>query len=419
MVRRGCSCCGRLSCRGSGCPLDLRPREWIVGVRAQTDGSMFRLKPLSIWPNSPTPNPTTTEATAGSSCSTSIRQTKAVILTSCARSRGSFLFPTPLLENLHQRRTSRYPRYHWMARFEREARRLAALNHPNIAAIYGIEGGALVMELVEGLTLPERGGLSVEEARQIADALEAAHEKGIIHRDLKSANIKVTPEGVIKLLDFGLAKAVEPAAGDVTLTMGGSITGAIMGTPAYMSPEQARGSVVDHRTDIGAYGVVLYELTSGKRLFAGSTISDILAGVLRGEFELSGAPGWVRPVLERCLVRDVKKRLGWIGEVRLLLDAPVAARAGTACWAFAVIGVLVPRRSPRSKPRMGGCGANLAGESGNVAVERMDQATGCGGAAATVTEQTGGRRGQEEVQRKSGEAVDLGSAGTELQGDPI
>ena len=156
-----------------------------------------------------------------------------------------------------------------MARFEREARTLASLNHPNIAAIYGIEAGALVMELVEGLTLAERPGLSADEAGQIADALEAAHEKGSVHRDLKPANIKVTPDGVIKLLDFGLAKAVEPVPGDATLTLGASITGAIMGTPAYMAPEQARGAAVDHRTDIWAYGVVLFEMTTGRRLFAG------------------------------------------------------------------------------------------------------------------------------------------------------
>jgi serine/threonine-protein kinase len=167
-----------------------------------------------------------------------------------------------------------------MARFEREAKVLASLNHPNIAAIYGVEERALVMELVPGPTLAERiaaGAIPLEEAlgiaRQIAEALEYAHEKGIIHRDLKPANIKITPEGRMKVLDFGLAKAMasEPSAGDPasspTLTMRATMAGTLMGTAAFMSPEQARGQSVDRRADIWAFGVVLHEMLTGRRLF--------------------------------------------------------------------------------------------------------------------------------------------------------
>src|SRR5438105_879951 len=175
-----------------------------------------------------------------------------------------------------------------MARFQREAQVLASLNHPNIAAIYGVEDCALVMELVEGETLA--GPLPLETAlnyaRQIADALEAAHEKGIVHRDLKPANIKVTPEGRVKVLDFGLAKAIsgDPISGDPvnspTLTMHATVAGVILGTAGYMSPEQAKGKAVDKRTDIWAFGVVLYEMLTGESLFIGETVSDTLAAVL-------------------------------------------------------------------------------------------------------------------------------------------
>src|SRR5215467_6695934 len=177
-----------------------------------------------------------------------------------------------------------------LARFQREAQVLASLNHPNIAAIYGIEQGALVMELVEGDDLhgPVPIETALDYARQIATGLEAAHEKGIIHRDLKPANIKVTTEGLVKLLDFGLAKAAdEPQAGAVqnatispTLSME-TQAGVILGTAAYMSPEQARGKAVDKRADIWAFGVVLFEMLSGAQLFAGETVSDTLAAVLR------------------------------------------------------------------------------------------------------------------------------------------
>jgi hypothetical protein len=229
-----------------------------------------------------------------------------------------------------------------LARFEREAKVLASLNHPNIAQIFGIEesgtGRALVMELVPGQTL--KGPLPLAEAlriaTQIADALDAAHEKGIVHRDLKPANVMVTPTGVVKVLDFGLAKLTEPvgSSGDPnnspTLTMGATQAGVVMGTAGYMAPEQARGQQdVDRRADIWAFGVVLYEMLTGKHLFHGQTISDILAAVLKVEPDLSAAPAQVRPLLERCLQKDPRKRLQAIGDWTLLLEtAPLPSRLG-------------------------------------------------------------------------------------------
>jgi serine/threonine-protein kinase len=231
-----------------------------------------------------------------------------------------------------------------LARFEREARLLAALNHPGIAAIYGLEesGGHrfLVLELVEGDTLSDRlqrGAIPVEEtlklALQIAEALEAAHEKGVIHRDLKPANIKVTPDGKVKVLDFGLAKAFAKDDGDVnlsdspTLSMAATQHGFILGTAAYMSPEQARGEQVDKRADIWAYGVVLHEMLTGKRLFEGKTVSDTLASVLMKEPDLTGAPPHVRKLLRACLERDPKRRLRDVGEAwRLLEDGAIEVK---------------------------------------------------------------------------------------------
>jgi hypothetical protein len=236
-----------------------------------------------------------------------------------------------------------------MARFTREAQVLASLNHPNIAQIYGVEDRALVMELVEGDTL--KGPLPMETAldyaRQIADALEAAHEKGIIHRDLKPTNIKVTPQGVVKVLDFGLAKAAEEPAGNAenspTLTISPTRAGLILGTAAYMSPEQARGKPVDKRADIWAFGVVLYEMLTGQRLFKGETISDTLAAVLKEGPDLERVPAKVRRLLQICLEKDPKKRLQAIGDWRLLLEeGPVAApsRPRLAIGASIVAGVL-------------------------------------------------------------------------------
>jgi serine/threonine-protein kinase len=240
-----------------------------------------------------------------------------------------------------------------MARFSREAQVLAALSHPNIAAIFGLEesGGssALVMELVEGQTLEERiqaGPIPLDEvlavARQIADALEAAHEKGIIHRDLKPANIKINPEGKVKVLDFGLAKAMDadPISGagsqadSPTLTLDSTRAGQIMGTAAYMSPEQARGKPVDKRADIWAFGVVLYEMLTGKSMFEGETVSDTLAAVLRADIDLKhlrpDTPPKLRRLLVRCLERDPKRRLRDIGDAWIEMDAPDAPAAVVA-----------------------------------------------------------------------------------------
>src|SRR5580704_15736387 len=206
-----------------------------------------------------------------------------------------------------------------LSRFQREAKTLASLNHPNIAAIYGLEenGGTsyLVMELVPGDTLADRikrdGAFPVVEAlgiaKQMAEALEAAHEKGIVHRDLKPANVKITPDGRVKVLDFGLAKAFEGDSSSQDIanspTMSGAATmqGVILGTAANMSPEQARGKSVDRRADIWAFGVVLYEMLTGQQLFNGETVSDTLAAVLRHEPDYSRIPGRMQRLLRWCL----------------------------------------------------------------------------------------------------------------------
>jgi Tol biopolymer transport system component len=230
-----------------------------------------------------------------------------------------------------------------MARFTREARVLAALNHPHIAQIYAVEDRALVMELVEGepLLCPQPLEIALEYARQIADALETAHEKGITHRDLKPANIMVTPQGVVKVLDFGLAAVAQSSGADPstspTLTISPTQAGMILGTAAYMAPEQARGKVVDKRADIWAFGVVLYEMLTGEQLFQGETVSDTLASVLTKDPDLTRVPVKVRRLLQGCLEKDLKSRLRDIGDVwRLLEETPLTpARAAKLPWAIA------------------------------------------------------------------------------------
>jgi len=260
-----------------------------------------------------------------------------------------------------------------MARFEREAKVLASLNHPNIATLYGLETAIpsgtetetgrgsipkpqasspttfLAMELVEGEDLSERikrGPIPVDEAvpiaLQIAEALEAAHEQGIVHRDLKPANIKLTDDGVVKVLDFGLAKAWETENTDLsssfspTITRHATVEGVILGTAAYMSPEQARGKKVDRRADIWAFGVVLWEMLTGHKLFEGETVSDVLAAVLTREPDLSelppDTPAQVRRVLGRCLQRDPRRRIRDMGDLKFQSRVGRGARGCRGYW---------------------------------------------------------------------------------------
>jgi serine/threonine protein kinase len=282
-----------------------------------------------------------------------------------------------------------------IGRFEREAQALASLNHHNIAQLFGIQEGSdgsfLVMELVEGPTLADRisqGPIPLDDAlaiaTQIADALEAAHERGIIHRDLKPANVKVRPDGVVKVLDFGLAKVVDPSDAVVDLSQSPTITspalmtnaGIILGTAAYMSPEQARGRSIDQRTDLWAFGCVLYEMLTRRAAFGGATVTDVLASIIEREpdWQLlpAATPEAVRRLLRRCLVKDAKRRMHHIADARIeLADAasdgggavmPARARRTTVPWAVAAFSTIVaiaaigsllvrkPSRSPASSP---------------------------------------------------------------------
>ena len=221
-----------------------------------------------------------------------------------------------------------------LARFEREAQILASLNHPNIAQIYGLEGAGasrcIVMELVDGATLQERlrhGPIALEEALaiavQIAEALEAAHARGVVHRDLKPANVKITSAGKVKVLDFGLSKAMDPErAPDFSQSptvLSGTVAGVIMGTAAYMSPEQAKGQKADARSDIWAFGVVLYEMLTGRPAFEGETLVEILGGVMKAEPDWTAlppaTPPAVRSLLLRCLQKDRDRRYRDIAEI--------------------------------------------------------------------------------------------------------
>ena len=230
-----------------------------------------------------------------------------------------------------------------LARFQREAEVLASLNHPGIAAIYGLEEAgdtrALVLELVEGPTLADRikrGPIPLDEAlpiaKQIAEALEAAHEAGVIHRDLKPANIKVRDDGTVKVLDFGLAKAFQPDASDVSASMSPTISltaaatqmGMVIGTAAYMAPEQAKGKVVDKRADVWAFGAVLFEMLTGQKPFVGDDVSDTLATVLKTDPEWNAlpadTPARLRQLLQACLQKNPKQRVHDVADVRLAME---------------------------------------------------------------------------------------------------
>jgi serine/threonine-protein kinase len=316
-----------------------------------------------------------------------------------------------------------------LARFEREARVLASFNHPNIAAIYGVEEADgkrfLVLELVEGETLAERlsrGALALEETlevcRQIAEGLEGAHEKGIIHRDLKPSNVKITPERKVKILDFGLAKAFHDQVTEVDISKSPTITadmtepGVILGTAAYMSPEQATGRPVDKRADIWAFGCILFECLAGKRAFHGATVTESIAAILRGEPDWNalpaGTPENARTVLRRCLQKDPGLRLRDIGDARLEIEAPVtypsevvtARRRFSLLWLTAgaavifLAGALVDRylfRHPQPAPFASAVTSTIKVEPGRW----LD-----------------GMRSAEEMQRPSRTAVAISSDGT-------
>src|SRR5262249_5891757 len=255
-----------------------------------------------------------------------------------------------------------------VARFEREAKLLAALNHSNIAALYGLEQvdgrHFLVMELVEGDTLARKianGPTPIDEAlkvaHQVVEALEAAHEKGVIHRDLKPANVKITPEGKVKVLDFGLAKAMDVAPPETvamnspTLSVVATNAGVILGTAGYMSPEQAKGRSDDQRSDIFSFGCILYEMITGRSTFDGETVTEVIASVLKQEADLSLIPANIHPrvvdLIRRCLVKDAKGRWHAAADVRVEIETILAESQGlkttdasavrTSRWRFAAV----------------------------------------------------------------------------------
>ena len=253
-----------------------------------------------------------------------------------------------------------------MGRFQREAEVLASLDHPNIGQIYGIEEAgqtkALVLQLIEGPTLADKidqGPIPVEDALkialQMAEGLEAAHEKGVIHRDLKPANIKITPEGQVKILDFGLAKALEGEtppdtnlSQSPTLTAAATQAGVILGTAAYMSPEQARGENADQRADVWAFGVVLFEMLTGRRTFEGRTVSDVLAAVLAKEPQWDSLPDNLHPrlrqLLERCLSKELRDRYTGVGDARVDIRTVLADPSGVLVQPTGDVVQAAPRR---------------------------------------------------------------------------
>ena len=282
-----------------------------------------------------------------------------------------------------------------LARLRREAQVLASLNHPNIASIYGLEEGddrlVLVLELVEGEELAQRlkrGPLPVDEAidiaTQIASGLEEAHDKGVVHRDLKPANLMITPDGVVKILDFGLAKPyaerlLRRCVSNLATVTGGDVTreGVIMGTASYMSPEQARGRKVDRRADIWAFGCVLFEMLTGRRAFGGETMTDVLVSVVTGEPDWSLVPPYtppgVRRLLRRCLQRDPRNRLRNLGDAAIELADASDPEAGDGTVARERCpGIEEPRLVGIRRPagghgaRCGACGGSSSDDPAQV-----------------------------------------------------
>ncbi len=315
-----------------------------------------------------------------------------------------------------------------LMRFEREARTLGSLNHPNIAQVFGLEDTsgtrAIVMELIEGEDLAahiERGPLSVDEAliiaRQIAAALEAAHDAGVVHRDLKPANIKLRPDGTVKVLDFGLAKALDPAAAQsgvfqtVTspaLTMGG----VILGTATYMSPEQARGRPVDRRADVWAFGCVLFEMLTGTRAFGGSDTSEVIARIIQSEPDWAALPPTtptsVRGVLHRCLQKDPSRRFHHVADARLELEV-ASDRSDAMAPATAGSPAECPPMAALDRWRTGSrqcCGAGWLGTQGRAprgAADRSLHADAVGSRAIeldTASHRGGARWQPDRVRRR-------------------